>query len=222
MIVDLNLSGKNVLVVGAGHEAERKVEALLSQGCNIIVVAETSSERIHQLWVAGKIRVKEVAVSGGGFLDYFDKLALVMAVTNDREVNRKIVDAARKRSIPAYAADDPDISDFSHPAVINLYDTVQIAISTGGRSPLMAKIIREKAETIFRKIIQRGHVLQIRLQELLRKEAQASLPTPERRKQFLEAVLNDEAIKKLLDEERIEDAAQLALKQLREQASPKI
>jgi predicted nucleic acid-binding protein len=86
----------------------------------------------------------------------------------------------------------------------------------------MAKIIREKAETIFRKIIQRGHVLQIRLQELLRKEAQAILPTPDARKKFLEAVLKDEAIRKLLDEERIEEAAQLALKQLREECSHKI
>ena len=58
-----------------------------------------------------------------------------MATTNDRALNRKIVEKARKMKSYAYASDDPEVSDFAHPSVINVADTVQIAISTGGSSP---------------------------------------------------------------------------------------
>ena len=60
-----------------------------------------------------------------------------MATTNDKGLNRKIVQKARKMKSYAYASDDPEISDFAHPSVINIADTLQVAISTGGSSPAM-------------------------------------------------------------------------------------
>lgn len=219
MIVDLNLRGKRVLVVGAGHEAERKVEGLLSQGCEIMVVAGDLSERLQALWLEGRIKVKKVVVRSGGFLDYFDRLTLVMAVTDDREVNRKIVEAAKKRGIYTYAADDPAVSDFSHPAVINLHDKVQIAISTGGMSPLMARTLREKAEKIFKDMIRKEDLLQIELQDRLRGEIKGLLPSPEERKKFLVRVVRSDEIRDLLAENRLDDAATFALGWLKNGAS---
>jgi len=219
MIVDLNLKGKRVLVVGAGHEAERKVEALLGQGCDIVVVAGDIGDRLQELWLEGKISVKKVAVRSGGFLDYFDRLALVMAVTDDRELNRKIVEAAKKRGVYTYAADDPAASDFSHPAVINLHGKVQIAISTGGMSPLMARNLREKAEKVFREMIRREDLLQIELQDRLRGEIKGMLPGPGERKDFLLRVFRSGEIRGLLADDRLDDAAELALGWLRNGAS---
>ncbi|UCD11283.1 MAG: bifunctional precorrin-2 dehydrogenase/sirohydrochlorin ferrochelatase [Nitrospinaceae bacterium] len=218
MIVDLNLRGKRVLVVGAGHEAERKVEALLSQGCEIVVVAQDLGERLEALWQGGKIKVKKVVVKSGGFLDYFDRLTVVMAVTDDREINRKIVEAARKRGIYTYAADDPAISDFSHPAVINLHDKVQIAISTGGMSPLMARTLREKAEKVFTEMIRKEDLLQIELQDRLRGEIKGLLQRPEERKEFLVRVLRSAEIRGLLSENRLDEAERCALGWLKNSA----
>jgi precorrin-2 dehydrogenase/sirohydrochlorin ferrochelatase len=218
MIVDLNLRGKRVLVVGAGHEAERKVESLLSQGCEIVVVAQDLGERLEALWQGGKIKVKKVVVKSGGFLDYFDRLAVVMAVTDDREINRKIVEAARKRGIYTYAADDPAISDFSHPAVINLHDKVQIAVSTGGMSPLMARTLREKAEKVFTEMIRKEDLLQIELQDRLRGEIKGLLQRPEERKEFLVRVLRSAEIRGLLSENRLDEAERCALGWLKNSA----
>lgn len=216
MIVDLNLRGKQVLVVGGGHEAARKVEALLSQDCEIIVVAETVCEAIDRCAQAGKVVLVKKRVEEGGFLSEYDRLILVLAVTDDTALNRKIVQAAKQLRCYAYAADDPEISDFSHPSVINLYDTVQVAVSTGGKSPLMAKTIREKAEEIFKKVLSQEDVLQIDLQNRLRSEAKKILANSELRKRFLTAILEDEEINGLLKKEQPQEALSLALKRLEE------
>ena len=74
---------------------------------------------------------------------------VVMACTNDRQLNRKIVKKAKTMKCYAYASDDPEISDFAHPSVINIEDAVQIAVSTGGKSPAMARKIKLEAEKVF-------------------------------------------------------------------------
>ena len=82
-----------------------------------------------------------------------------MATTTDRTLNRKIVEKARKMKSYAYASDDPEISDFSHPSVINIADTVQVGISTGGSSPAMARKIKTKSRIFLEeKYLKRGHL----------------------------------------------------------------
>ncbi|GIS96396.1 MAG: hypothetical protein CM1200mP23_2020 [Nitrososphaerota archaeon] len=88
-----------------------------------------------------------------------------MATTSDRMLNRKIVEKARKIKTYAYASDDPEISDFAHPSVINIADTIQIAISTGGSSPAMARKIKLKAESFFKKNISNEDIYQIKLKK---------------------------------------------------------
>ncbi len=95
MIIDLNLKGQQVVLVGGGREASRKVEALLSQDCEIIVVTETICEAIKKTAEAGKINWISKNVEDGNFLSDYPHLRLVLAVTDDRMVNRKIVEAAK-------------------------------------------------------------------------------------------------------------------------------
>ena len=87
-----------------------------------------------------------------------------MATTNDKVLNRKIVQKARKMKSYAYASDDPEISDFAHPSVINIADTLQVAVSTGGSSPAMARKIKIKIESFLKKNISSDDILQIKLQ----------------------------------------------------------
>ncbi|MEX1996561.1 MAG: NAD(P)-dependent oxidoreductase, partial [Nitrosopumilaceae archaeon] len=139
---------------------------------------------------------------------------MVMATTDDKALNRKIVEKAKQMRCYAYAADDPSVSDFSHPSAINIEDTVQIAISTGGRSPAMARKIRMQAEKVFKKIIKKEDIYQIKLQEIARSAAKSRLATPIERKKFLYSVLNDNQVKQLIKDGDFKKAQKRVMKML--------
>jgi precorrin-2 dehydrogenase/sirohydrochlorin ferrochelatase len=205
VIVDLNLKGNLVIVVGAGGEGLKKVNSLLTQDCKILVISDTASRQILDLAKRGKIEFKKIKLQNAEFLDEYDPF-LVMAATDNKELNRKIVEKAKKKRCYAYAADDPEVSDFAHPSVINIEDTVQIAISTGGRSPAMARKLKLKAEKIFQEIINKEDIYQIRLQKIARDAAKTKIPTVLGRKKFLYSVLNNKKIKQLLKEDDLASA----------------
>jgi precorrin-2 dehydrogenase/sirohydrochlorin ferrochelatase len=134
-----------------------------------------------------------------------------MATTNDRQLNRKIIQKAKKMKCYVYASDDPEVSDFAHPSVINIEDTVQIAISTGGKSPAMARRLKLQTEKIFKKIIKKEDIYQIRLQQIARDKAKKTIPTQIERKKFLYSVLNDKTIKQLIKDNNLKKAQQRAM-----------
>lgn len=214
MIIDLNLKGKQVVIVGGGREAERKAEALFSQDCEIVIICARAGDKISQWGKEGRLTLKLQKVSDGNFLTCFDRLILVMAATDDIQLNREIVAAAKSLRCYAYSVDDPEFSDFSHPAIINLGDTVQIAVSTGGRSPTMAKDIKRRLEPVLKEWIGREDILKIQLQARIRKQAQTALPSPQARKQFFAVILSHDEINLLLDQDKLDDAEALALKLL--------
>jgi len=205
VIVDLNLRGKLVIVVGAGQEGLKKVNSLLTQDCQILVISDSANTQITDYAKNGKIEFKKTRLDNADFLEEYDPI-LVMAATDDKEMNRKIVQKAKKKRAYAYAADDPNFSDFAHPSVINIEDTVQIAISTGGRSPAMARKIKLKAEKIFNDIIDKEDIYQIKLQKIARDMAKEKIPTTTERKKFLYSVLNSNKIKQLLKEGNLQTA----------------
>ena len=205
VIVDLNLRGKLVIVVGAGQEGLKKVNSLLTQDCEILVISDSANTQVANYAKNGKIKFKKTRLNNADFLDEYDPI-LVMAATDDKELNRKIVQKAKKKRSYAYAADDPNVSDFAHPSVINIEDTVQIAISTGGRSPAMARKIKLKAEKIFKEIIDKEDIYQIKLQKIARDMAKEKIPTTPERKKFLYSILNSNKIKQLLKEGNLQTA----------------
>lgn len=211
MIIDLNLKGRQVVITGGGVEATKKAEAILSQDCEIFVHSEKFSKEITGWEKEGRLQVRPGHFSGGGFLEEYDRLILVMAATDDKTLNRKIVDSAKELRCYAYAVDDPKVSDFNHPSVMNFHDTVQVAISTGGKSPLMAKTLREKIKPVLDKCIQQEDILKIELQSRLREEAMKVIPTPEGRKQFLTSILANEKVNRLLEQDDFEKAERFAL-----------
>lgn len=199
LIVDLNLNGKLVMVVGGGQEGLKKINSLLTQDCKILLISDKTNSQILNYVKQKKITFKKMKLKDAGFLDKYRPF-MVMAATDDKKLNRKIVEQAKKMRCYAYAADDPAVSDFAHPSVINIEDTVQIAVSTGGRSPAMARKIRMRAEKIFKKIIKKDDIYQIKLQEMARSAAKKKLPTFPERKRFLYGVMNDNHIKQLIKE----------------------
>ena len=188
-----------MIVVGSGNEGVKKVNSLLTQDCKILVISDKLNSQIERYVKQGKIKLKKTKLKDAVFLSKY-KPYLVMATTSDRVLNRKIVEKAKKMKSYAYASDDPEISDFAHPSVINIADTIQVAISTGGSSPAMARKIKLKAEPFFKKNISNEDIYQIKLQKFARFEAKQVLSTQLDRKKFLYAVMNDKRVKGLLKE----------------------
>ncbi len=215
MIVDLDLKGGLVIIVGGGAEALKKINALLTQNCEILVLSDKVNTQIKNFVSKKKIEFKKIKLNNANVLSNY-KPFLVMATTDDRKLNRKIVDYAKKMGCMAYASDDPDISDFAHPSVINIEDTVQIAISTGGRSPAMARKIKLQAEKVFKKIVNKDDIYQIKLQGIARKVAKSKISTPKERKKFLYTILNDKRIKQLIKDDEPKKAQKRAMLMLEE------
>ena len=188
-----------MIVVGSGNEGVKKVNSLLTQDCKILVISDKLNSQIERYVKQGKIKFKKTKLKDAVFLSKY-KPYLVMATTSDKILNRKIVEKARKMKSYAYASDDPEISDFAHPSVINIADTIQVAISTGGSSPAMARKIKLKAESFLKKNISNEDIYQIKLQKFARFEAKQVISTQLDRKKFLYAVMNDKRVKGLLKE----------------------
>ena len=215
MIVDLNLKGNLVIVVGGGAEGLKKINSLLTQDCRILVISDKINPQLSHYIKKNKIEFKKVKLKNASFLGNY-KPFLVMATTDNKELNRKIVQKAKKMKCYVYASDDPEVSDFSHPSVINIQDAVQIAISTKGRSPIMSRKIKNQAEKVFKKIIKKEDIYQIKLQQIVRNAAKKNIPTQNERKKFLYSVLKDSKIKQLIKDEKLKKAQDRAMMVLKE------
>ena len=215
LIVDLHLKGNLVIVIGSGNEGMKKVNSLFTQDCKILVISDKSNSQIEKYVKQGKIQFKKTKLNDATFLSKY-KPYLVMATTSDITLNRKIVEKARRMKSYAYASDDPEVSDFAHPSVINIADTVQVAVSTGGSSPAMARKIRLKMESFLKKNISSEDIYQIKLQKFARFEAKKVISTQLDRKKFLYSVMNDKHVKELLKEEKYKMAQTRVKKMLKE------
>ena len=204
-----------MIVIGSGNEGMKKVNSLFTQDCKILVISNKSNSQIEKYVKEGKIQFKKTKLKDATFLSKY-KPYLVMATTSDMTLNRKIVEKARRMKSYAYASDDPEVSDFAHPSVINIADTVQVAVSTGGSSPAMARKIRLKMESFLKKNISSEDIYQIKLQKFARFEAKQMLSTQLDRKKFLYSVINDKRVKELLKEGKYKMAQGQVKKMLRE------
>jgi precorrin-2 dehydrogenase/sirohydrochlorin ferrochelatase len=202
-----------VLVIGGGNEGLKKVNALLTQDCKILVISDKTNKEIERYVKQKKITFKKIKLQNTNFLKKYEPF-MVMATTDDRELNRKIIEQAKKMRCYAYAADDPAVSDFAFGSVINIEDTVQIAVSTGGRSPAMARKIRMQAERVFKKIIKKDDIYQIKLQDFARNAVKTKLGTFPERKKFLYSVMNDNRVKQLIKEGNFKNAKMRVMKML--------
>lgn len=216
LIVDLNLNRKHVLVIGGGDEGSRKIRGLLDQDCKITVVCDRLNRDLHQLRDQGTIEVVKTKIKDSSILDNYDNLFLVLAATNDKELNRKIVEKARAMRLFVYAVDDPVFSDFSYASIINIEGIMQVAISTAGRSPIMSRRVRIKAERMLRKAIKKTDIENVKLQEFARAAAKSEIQTVEERKKFLYSLIKNDRIQNLIKEGKTEDAKSTTLELLRE------
>ncbi len=138
-----DLSVRPCLVVGAGEIAARKVRQLRKAEATVTVIAPEICKELKEL-----AESKEINYIPEKFSEEIlsDKM-LVIAATNDQEVNRKISELAKTQNIPVNVVDNPDLCSFIMPSIVDR-DPVQIAISTGGASPVLARLLRARLETL--------------------------------------------------------------------------
>ena len=206
MIVDLNLAGKHVIVIGGGVEGSRKVRGLLGQNCKITVITERLNSYLEELSNEKKIEIIKMKIKSVNVLDNYHDIFLILAATDNKELNRQIVEKGRSMKSFVYAADDPPISDFSYASIINIEGVMQVAISTYGKSPIMARKLRIKTERILRRTIKQSDIENTKLQEFARMAARPRIKTVIERKRFLYSLINNKNIQSLINENKIEEA----------------
>jgi precorrin-2 dehydrogenase / sirohydrochlorin ferrochelatase len=214
MIVDLNLEGKDVVVIGGGTEGVRKVRGLLGQNCKITLISNRLNRYLTDLGKQGQIEIMKTKIKDASILDNYKNSFLVLAATDDKILNRKLVEKGRSMGSFVYAADDPLFSDFSYASIINIEGIMQIAISTSGRSPIMARKIRIKVERILRRIIKKSDIENTKLQDFARTAAKPRIKTIEERKEFLYSLMHNVDIQNLIKEDRVDDAKTVTLELL--------
>jgi len=202
------------VVIGAGKEAQKRINSLLKQDCEILVISDSVNSHINKLVKAKKIKLKKQKIQDTKFISKF-KPNIIITTTNDKDLNQKIINSAKRSKIIVYSSDNPEDSDFSNPAIIDFENMIQIAIFTGGRSPAMSKKIRIQSEKIFKKIITKEDIAQIKIQKIARKLAKESIHTQTQRKKYLHSIMVDKKIEQLIKEGQLKKAERQAITILR-------
>ena len=177
----LDLRGKPGVVVGGGRVAALKAEALLRSGVRVAVIAPESGARIAELAVLGALRLEKRRFQPGDLVG----AEVAIAATDDPAVNEAVSTAARALRIPVNVADNAALSTFIMPSVVDRLP-LQVAISSGGASPVLARKLRT--------LIERAVPFAFgRLAELIGKnrgKSKTLIPDPEQRRRFWEEVID--------------------------------
>jgi len=181
--VFMDLGGRDCLVVGGGNVAARKVSLLVRAGARVEVVAPQLCEKLAVQRDAGTIthsarEFEEADVEGK---------ALVIAGTSQEDVNRRVSEFAKAGNIPVNVVDCPELCSFIVPSIINR-SPVQVAVSSGGASPVLARLLRARLESYVPAAY--GHLA--KLVASFRAKVKQRFSSVEQRRQFWENMLQGE------------------------------
>ena len=200
----LDLRDRRVLVVGGGKVALRKIEALLPTRARILVGASDLIPGIEAISATGAIEI----FRGRFEPSWLDGAWLVIAATDDPATNRAVAAEAERRRIWANIVDDAPLCSFQVPARIER-GPVQIAISSGGGAPMLARHLRERLETDIDESIGTLGMLLVRHRRHLRERV---ADTGARRRLFDQLLRG--GIPTLLRRGAVDDAERLLLAQV--------
>jgi len=140
----LEMTGRRCLVIGGGAVAERKVAGLLEAGAEVVVISPEASDNILRWSKEKAIELIARRYQPGDLTEY----EIAFVATGDGGVNAQVFQEARRLGVWVNAADDAVHCDFILPSVLRRGD-LTVAVSSGGRSPALARTIREELELYF-------------------------------------------------------------------------
>lgn len=204
------------MVIGAGAEAFRKVQSFVDCGAKIWVISRTFSAGIQTLAEGKKVALLKTEIKDAkAFVDSLNpKPDVLLAVTDDSALNLQLVQAAKNVGCMVYAVDNPNISDFILPAVANV-GNVKIAVSTSGKSPAMARLLRQRIE----KLVTPADLLEIELQAKVRSLLKQQVVDVETRRKMLYEILNNKEIKQALRDGKVCEAEAMAIKLIKKEVN---
>ena len=182
--INLDLSGKRVIVIGAGAVAARKVASLCAAGANVFVIAKSIDHEFEQICKPLSIEI----LQGSYKPDHLENATLAIAATSDNDLNKQIYADCKQRNILCNVVDVPDLCDFYVPATINR-GSLQIAIGTDGKCPAYAAQIRRKLEDLFTE----DHAKFLDELDTQRQKITAGAIPPQNRKSALKKLAEDES-----------------------------
>lgn len=139
----VDLTGRPCLVIGGGAVALRKVAGLVEAGARVTVVSPWLTPALLRLAAEAPLCWRPREYAQGDVAGF----TLVMVATDDRAVNVAVAAECRERGIWVNCADDPARCDFILPSVLRR-GAVTVAVSTGGRSPTLARLLREDLDAL--------------------------------------------------------------------------
>jgi len=179
--VFLAIEGKKCLVVGAGSIAARKAELLHKAGGKLCVVAPDISVAVRDLAFVQEIELLQRVFVESDLENAF----CVIAATDDKDQNRDISRLAQARGIAVNVVDNPEMCSFIMSSIIER-GPIQIAISTGGASPVLARMLRSRLEST----IPGAYGELATLAEEFRLTVKQTLPDVDARRRFWESILD--------------------------------
>ena len=199
----LDLINKPVLVVGGGEVASRKVEALLKAGADITVVSPTLVDYLaklakdHQLRWIQRFYSSDIVTKG---------FVQVWATTDNPDLNHQVYKDAKGLGILVNVVDDKPYCDFITPSMINR-GRIQIAISSGGASPVLIRNIREKLEMI----LPQNMGLMADFANSKRNSIKEALPSVDLRRKFWEQFFSNPDVENACDNRDLETIYQATM-----------
>jgi len=191
----LDIEDRDVVIIGGGNVCARKAETMMKYGARVTVVSPELTDEIEEWAREGKLairrkRYEESDVAGAN---------IVIASTDDQGVNEQIAADCRRLRIPVNVVDVTPLCEFIVPAIIEK-GSVQIAISTGGRSPALARTLKEDLQ----RLVGPEYAEVNDLLGTLRDDAKRVLPTDIDRKKFFDGIIARGILEMLREGRRVE------------------
>lgn len=178
----LTITDRPCLVVGGGDVAARKASLLFRAGGKVHIIAPSLCESLQGRLNAGEIEFIEKQFENDDITRH--PYVLVIAATDDKHINKAVSELARQHNIPVNVVDQPSLCTFIVPSMIDR-SPVQVAVSTGGASPVLARLLRARLETM----IPSAYGKLARLMEEFREKVKAHFKDPDKRRYFWESVV---------------------------------
>ncbi len=181
----MNIRNRQCVVIGGGKVAARKIALLLKAGAQVQVIAPELCREVSEMAKTGQIKHYARAFDEKDICDSsLCDSVLVIAATNNQSVNEKVSELAKARSMPVNVVDQPHLCSFIMPSIVDR-SPIQIAISTGGSSPVLARLLRTHLESY----IPAAYGKLAQLVDGFRSKVIEKFPNSEQRRYFWENVL---------------------------------
>jgi uroporphyrin-III C-methyltransferase/precorrin-2 dehydrogenase/sirohydrochlorin ferrochelatase len=206
--VFMKLRGRASVVIGGGEVALRKVGMLLKADATVVVVSPDLCPELEEWSAQGRV----THVVARFEPTQLDGAQLVIAATDDEDVNRSVSIAAQARNIPVNVVDAPELCTFVVPSVVDRSPIV-IAVSSGGKAPVLARLVRARLETL----IPASYGRLAQLAGDFREQVKARFATSQQRRIFWENVFQGPVAERVFSGQ--EQAARQELNAILEGAS---